>query len=196
MKEPRYSKEAHAAKAWWLSLCPREENGRNIPGDRAALARLRRTESLLEAAAEPVTIELYDKLNSEHAFRRDNQWVAERDLPRAALIAAVLAHVRTDNPGHRVARAIGKGAGEDAEVIVSPLRFKRLVTARSPDDLLIAFRRLVAMLDKTADVADLARLLLAFTDPFEEQADIARTIFAFEYHGAGNYAPALESDKT
>jgi hypothetical protein len=74
------------------------------------------------------------------------------------------------------------------------MRFKRLVAAREPDDLLVAFRRLAAVLDDTANVRDLARLLLAFTDPDERCGDIARVGFAFDYHGARQYAP--ETDDT
>jgi CRISPR system Cascade subunit CasB len=180
--------EAGGALAWWKSLTPREDNA----GDRAALARLRRADNLLEAAAEPATIDLYDKLRGEHAFCRDERIIA-RDLPRAALVAAVLSNVRTNNPASRVANAIGaKRGGEETTALVTPLRFKRLVAARSLDDLMIAFRRLVAILDREAHVRDLARLLLAFTDPEPERADVARTIFAFHYHGAGNYAPDAE----
>lgn len=197
MKEQRYSSEARAVMAWWQALTPREEQGRAIRGDRAALARLRRADSLLEAASEPATIELYDKLRSEHSFGRDKEWMAKRDLPRAALIAAILAHVRKDDRDQMIASAIGvRRSGEDTPALITPLRFKRLITARSADELLVAFRRLVAILDRTVNVADLARLLLAFTDPDPEKADIARTIFAFHYHGAGNYAPDLETNNS
>ena len=69
-------------------------------------------------------------------------------------------------------------------------RFKHLVSARGDEEILIAFRRVVAMLGRTANVKDLARLILSWTD--DEAGDRARTRFAFDYHGAGFAAPAAE----
>ena len=182
MTETRYDKEAADAARWWRLLRPQElESGARLPGDRATVARLRRASSLMEAATEPATATLFKALGFKNATR---------DLPRAALVAAVLAHVRDDDRA-TLARALGSPAdGSADEARLKPLRFKRLVAAREPDDLLIAFRRTVAILGHTANVKDLARSLIAWTDPDERQADIARTRFAFDYHGAAQYAPA------
>ena len=177
MTEEPIAERAAAARRWWRSLQPDRETGQR--GDRAALARLRRAGSVLEAAAEPATADLFGKLMFEHP---------ERNLARAALIAAVLAHVRRDDGATSVARAIGTPrGGDDTTARLTPLRFKRLIAAREPDDLLIGFRRAVAMLGDTANVKDLARQLLAWTD--ERHSDRARTLFAFDYYGAGQYAP-------
>ena len=179
----RYEEQAAAASAWLATLRPREINGRLIGGDRAALAKLRRASSVMEAAAEPVTADLYKKLKLTHV---------ERDLPRAAIVAAVLAHVR-DGTSEKVARAIGTPrAGDGSTALVTPLRLKRLLAAREPDDVLVAFRRVVAILDHTANVRDLATQILAWTDG--EQGDITRTRFAFDYHGAGQFAPDTDTD--
>jgi CRISPR system Cascade subunit CasB len=108
-----------------------------------------------------------------------------------ALIAAALAQVREDSK-EKLARAIGTPrAGEGTTALVSPLRLKRLVSAREPDDLLIAFRRAIAILGHTANVKDVARQLLLWTD--ERTADRARTLFTFDYHNAGDAAPDLKS---
>lgn len=177
---------ADAAWKWWSALQPAELNGRCLPGDRAAIARLKRAGNVLEAASEPATAELYGRLGFDRP---------ERDLPRAALVAAVLAHVRKDVLRKDVrpmpfAAAIGvPRAGADGSPLVTPLRFKRLVAAREPDEMLIAFRRAVAILGHSANVKNLASVLIAWTDPDERRADIARTRFAFDYHGAGEYAP-------
>ena len=177
MTEMPITERAAAARRWWRSLQPDEQTGQR--GDRAALARLRRAGSALEAAAEPATADLFGKLMFEHP---------ERDLARAALVAAVLAHVRRDDGATTVARAMGAPrGGDDTTALLTPLRFKRLIAAREPDDLLIGFRRAVAILGDTANVKDLARQLLAWTD--ERHSDRARTLFAFDYHGAGQYAP-------
>lgn len=178
-----YAAEAGKAWGWWKSLQPGDDNG--LRGDRATLARLKRASSILEAMSEPAGAGLYRRL----AFTN-----AERDGPRVALIAAVLAHVRDDDRSLPLARAIGAPrGGEDSQQRVTPLRFKRLVAAREPDDMLIAFRRVVAILGDKANVFDLARTLLAFTDPIDNRADIARTHFAFAYHGAADYAPQSDA---
>jgi CRISPR system Cascade subunit CasB len=141
---------------------------------------------VMEAAAEPATIDLFKRLG----FQRHN---AARDLPRAAVIAAVLAHVTEviKAGGPSIARAIGPTDPKDASsALLKPLRLKRLMAAREPDDVLIQFRRTVAILDHTANVTDLAKQLLAWTD--NERGDLSRTIFVFDYHGAGEHAPSAE----
>ena len=172
---------ANAAK-WWLALQPNEKGYR---GDRASLAKLRRASSIMEAATEPVTANLFSKLG----FERNS---AHCDLPRAALVAAVLAHIRDDNRGETLARAIStpRGSVETTERI-TPLRLKRMIAAREPDDLLIGFRRTIAILGATANVKDVARQLLLWTD--DQHSDRARTMFTFDYHDADKYAPDLEA---
>ncbi|MGE0856397.1 MAG: type I-E CRISPR-associated protein Cse2/CasB, partial [Hyphomicrobiaceae bacterium] len=127
----RYDVEAGKAWGWWKSLQPDDANGQR--GDRATLARLKRASSILEALSEPAVAELYRRFEFRHA---------DSNGPRAALIAAVLAHVRKDDEKRTpLARAIGAPrGGEDSQPLVTPLRFKRIVAAREPDDLLIAFR--------------------------------------------------------
>src|SRR5262249_40612526 len=152
--------------------------------DRAALARLRRAASIIEAVAEPATADLHRRMGLTSRLHGPQ---------RAALLAAVLAHVRSDNQATTVAGAIGKARGSEASTpLISPIRFKGLVAARERDDLLVAFRRWAAVLDDTANVRDLARLLLPFTDPDERYADIARVGFAFDSHGARQYAPETD----
>ena len=185
MSTSHYKDEAGDAWKWWNSLQPNEQIKQR--GDRASLAKLRRASSVMEAAAEPVTADLFKALG----FIRSG---ATRDLPRAALIAAVLAHIpkAKDVKSPTLARAIGtpRGGGDTTQ-LVTPLRLKRLVAAREPDDLLISFRRTIAILKDTANVKDVAHQLLLWTD--EIQADRARTKFMFDYHNADNAAPDLKA---
>src|SRR5258705_13152103 len=110
MSNRLFDREARAAWSWWDQLQGRERGGRRVPGDRAALARLRRSSCVLDAAIEPATAVLYQKLEFE---------LPERDLPRAALLAAVLAHVR-DETGEPVARAMGASrSGEGSGKLIS-----------------------------------------------------------------------------
>ena len=185
-----YESESLAAARWWSSLQPQRRNdGSWSSGDRASLSRLRRASSILDALAEPATAYLFRKLGLP-----DKDDGASRI--RAALLAGVLSHVRNDDRGRSIASVIGSRRGDaESQQLVTPLRFKRLIAAREPDELLTAFRRVVAILGDTANVKDLARTLLAFTDPDDRRADIARTRFAFDYHGAGQYAPDDETSR-
>jgi CRISPR system Cascade subunit CasB len=178
-----YKIEADAARSWWRSLQPREVGGQMLTGDRVAIARLKRASSVAEAMAEPETADLFLRLGFNRQF-------AAREWPRAAVIAAVLAHVK--EPGReKVARAIGTPRGGDGSTaLITPQRLKRLLAARTPDEVLTGFRRTVAILGRTADVRDLAVQLLAWTD--DERGDLTRTRFAFDYHGAGQFAPEAQ----
>jgi CRISPR system Cascade subunit CasB len=174
--------QAVRARDWWRALQPLDLEGRRVSGDRAALARLRRCASPLEAASEPAAIALYRKLGLDHP---------ERDLPRVAVLAGVLAHVRASTRGS-LARQLGSPpGGEPQDALLKPLRFKRLVAARGPDETMTAFRRVVHILDGEANVRDLARLMLAWDAA--GLGDRVRTRFAFDYHGARFAAPGAES---
>jgi CRISPR system Cascade subunit CasB len=186
-----YEAEANAAHDWWRSLSPQERaNGYKSLGDRAAIARLRRASSVMEASAEPATAALFKTLGqaNDQAFNRQFLTIG---LARASVIAAVLAHVKQSGR-ETIARAIGTPrGGEGSTALITPLRLKRLLAARTPDEVLTGFRRTVAILDHTADVRDLALQLLAWTD--DERGDLTRTRFAFDYHGAGQFAPAASA---
>jgi CRISPR system Cascade subunit CasB len=194
MNTKRYEAEAKAAHDWWRSLRPQERaNGYKSPGDRAAIARLRRASSVMDAAAEPATAALFTTLAqaNDQAFNRQFPTIG---LARASVIAAVLAHVK-ESGRESIARAIGTPrSGDGSTALITPLRLKRLLAARTPDEVLTGFRRTVAILGHTADVRDLALQLLAWTD--DERGDLTRTRFAFDYHGAGQFAPAASANTT
>jgi CRISPR system Cascade subunit CasB len=181
---PDLDAQADAACRWWRALGPIETKTGMLPGDRATLARLRRCSAPTEAAMEPATAKLFKALGFN---ARD-----DGHLGRAAALAAVLAHVRKDGGGS-IALAIGAPpGGEPGGALLKPNRFRTLMAARTDDEILTSFRRVVAMLDHTANVRDLAKLILSWTD--DEAGDRARTRFAFAYHGAADYAPTAASE--
>jgi CRISPR system Cascade subunit CasB len=176
--------QAEAAHRWWRSLNPvKTEDGKVLPGDRAAMARLRRSSSVVEAAGEPATAKLFKALGYDR--NSDDQ------LSRASALASVLAHVRADlrdSKSSKIALAIGAPPGsEPNDALLKPVRFRTLMAARTGDEILTSFRRVVAILDRTVNVRDLSRVILGWTD--DESGDRHRTRFAFDYHGAGDYAP-------
>jgi len=168
-------RQSDAAWRWWNNLRPTE----NSPGDRAALARLRRCSSPLEAAMEPATIDLFRALGFHSP---------ENNLERVAVLAVALAGVREQpKPNIKLARALGPSSDKVDDAKLKPLRFRRLLGARGAEETLVAFRRAVQLLGGVANVGDLAELILAWNE--EGVGDRVRVRFAFDYHNAGAYAP-------
>jgi len=112
----------------------------------------------MAAIAEPAVFDLYRGLG----FGRSD---IDRWLSRVGVLAAVLAHIRTDastDGGHR--RRFAEMLGGDPP-LMSPLRFKRLLAATNDQDLLIVFRRAVALAGaKNISVEDVAASLLDWSD--------------------------------
>ena len=163
-----------AAAEWWRDLQPDRARKRpdERPGDRAALARLRRCASVGEAMLEPATIAL---------FRRCGATDPD-DLPAIGLAAAVLAHVRADAPGPSVARQLGPDQPDKPETAkLKPLRFRRVIEAATPDERLIALRRLVALAGGSLDLHDLTDALLNWSDKRRQR-------WVYDYWNAGRVA--------
>lgn len=158
----------NGAHQWWDELQPQPSQKKS--GDRAALARLRRCATVAEAMQEPATIDLYRRCGGQGVH----------DLAKAALAAAVLAHVREDNAGPiPVARRIGpEDPAKPETALVKPVRFRRLLAADTDDEMLTAFRRLVSMTDRSLNVRDLIRALLNWTDDTKRR-------WIFNYWNAG-----------
>lgn len=194
------------ARRWWRDLQPKSRRaeveangGSDRPGepdgfglaprhgDPAALARLRRASFPAEAMAEEATLDLFRRLGLTQAdYRR---------LPRIAVIAMVLAHVREDAPprpdGRRdpAIRAVGRTSVENEDsAALKPLRFRRLLGCRDDDDdgLAREMRRLVALAGRRINVGDLAASLFFWNEG-------TRTRWAFDYFAAGFAAPAKDA---
>ena len=159
-----------AAAAWWRELQP--DPARKRPGDRAALARLRRCGTVAEAMLEPSTIALFRRCGAS----------GPDDLPAIALTAAVLAHVREDAPEQPVARQLGPDQPDKPETaILKPLRFRRVMEAATPDERLVALRRMVALAGGRLNLCDLAEALLIWNDRRRQR-------WVYHYWNAGQIA--------
>lgn len=158
------------AYEWWRAFHP--PDGRQSGSHRAAMARLRRAATPLDAMLEPETLRLMRRL--PHS-RKD----------RVAILAGVLAWVReTDET--RVARAIGRSAlDDDQSALVSESRFRRLLQSQ-PDELLNSMRRLVRQMKGRANVADLAYAILYWGDPVKKK-------WIFDYYRVASAAPSAET---
>jgi CRISPR system Cascade subunit CasB len=163
------------SRAWWRDLQPQSHEGQPKEGDRAALARLRRCPTPADAMVEEATLALFRRLGLGRAD--------VGRLPRVALIAMVLAHVRADAEGEPAARAVGRASLEDAESAkMSALRFRRLLAAWHDEELAQQMRRLVALADGRINVGDLAASLFFWGEKIRQR-------WTFEYYAAGAAAP-------
>ena len=163
--------------AWWRELQPSSEGA----GDRATLARLRRCATVAEAMLEPSSIALFRRCGGR----------SPDELPAIALAAAVLAHVRADERVHP-ARRVGPDAPEKPETAkLKATRFRWLMEAGTPDERLTAFRRLVAIADRTLNVHELALALLHWDEERQRR-------WVFEYWNANPIpnAPPKEAAPT
>jgi CRISPR type I-E-associated protein CasB/Cse2 len=151
---------------WWESLRAR--------GDSATLARLRRSDPV-SCLAEPGLLALYRKMGSAG--------YDERRLRNAARIALVLAHVRRPDRRQSFARALGPSAATADDGKLKRIRMQALLKAETEDEIIRAFRRAVDILDREANVEDLARVLATWD---HEQT---RMRFAFDYFNARHAAP-------
>ncbi|PYD46343.1 type I-E CRISPR-associated protein Cse2/CasB [Novacetimonas pomaceti] len=162
---------------WWHGLQPDPE--KKQPGDRAALARLRRCASVTEALFEPETQLLLRRCGGQR----------DVELARLALVAGVLAHVRKDRVGKHPARQVGPADINDvATALCKPLRFRRLLDATSYDECLRGFRRLVMLADGAVNVEELVKAVMAW--PREDtrddrDADRVRRNWVYAYWNAG-----------
>jgi CRISPR system Cascade subunit CasB len=129
---------------WWTEL-------QESPGGRA---ELRRAQSL----AEIVLIPAYNDLRIALI---GSKWNGYRQL---ALVAGVLAQVKTDTGGSKLGAQLAAPRKSGQGVRLSGLRFRRLIQHKGHDELLQPMIRVVRLLDRAANVADLAETLYWWSD--------------------------------
>ena len=167
-KAARASNRADArARRWWAELAGASAGKKG--GDPGALARLRRARTPVEAVLDPEARELVRRIGATHPSR----------ALRVARLATLLAHVREDDPGRPVARALG-GPDEESRTM-QPARFRRLMLSESDEELFVGLRRALTMLDRKANVADLAKTWLDWSHP--TWGDRVRIDWTFAYVG-------------
>jgi CRISPR system Cascade subunit CasB len=145
-----YSLQAPDKKArlreWHQKLIAKDARG-----DRA---QLRRAATPLEAALVPAFYRMLDDLR-----------LPERDLTPDALTAlAALAMIAARVDTHvsrRLGLSLGKQPGQK-EPVVSEARFRRLLESADLEERLAILRRLVAIVDKTADLHEIVGALFAW----------------------------------
>ncbi len=167
------------ALQWWQELQPQEAGDAVSRGDPAALARLRRATTPVEALTEASAIRLARRLGITPD--RPDQ------LARIGAIAAVLAHVREHDGGQKLARRLGPQK-KDEPGIMSALRFQRLMAAETAEDLMRQMRNAVNLLKAKANVADIARSMFRWNEA-------TRIRWIYDYYNAGDAVPEISNDQ-
>ncbi|MCZ0942326.1 MAG: type I-E CRISPR-associated protein Cse2/CasB [Gammaproteobacteria bacterium] len=161
------NREKHSGPAiafqWWSELTA-ERAGRR----RAALARMRRAATPIEVMFEPEALGLIQRL--------------PRNPDRVAALAGILACVRSDD-SRLVARAVGRDSldNDQPPAIMSEARFRRILQT-SPDGLMDAMRRLVAMTKGQVNVRDLSAAVLYWGERVKRD-------WMFQYYNVSLAAP-------
>ncbi len=174
------SDEGQIARKWWRALSDTKY------GDRAAMARLRRCETPVDALTVAPALAL------SRALQRNQPDTSS--FQDALGLAILLAHVKEDDTQHLMRAAGWKtfpGEKKETEAgadhpLLSELRFRRLIQTAS-DEKLTAFKRLVRIMSGKVDVVDLAESYLFWGDKRRER-------WAFDYFAAGSAQPAKETD--
>lgn len=175
------------SSSWWYSLQPVDADGNKRPGvDRGVLARLRRAGTIQELAIERPTVDLCRQLIDAKKLTD----IVEIALPRAALIAGVLAKVTANL--RQAEGAVGDGRVRTAGIlawdedrqraVLSEDRFRSLMAVESVAEALRAFRMMVDLANRPLPVSDLAASLADWTDTL--RGPERRRKWAFDFYGS------------
>ncbi len=140
---------------WWESL----------KVNKGGRAELRRAKNLDEVFFSPTFHLLYRKLSL-------TGW---RTKEKIALMAGVLAHVETHAGGMFFAALMASSGKSGAKACVSGLRFRRLLQNKTSEDIYGPMIRIIRLLDKKANILDLAQSLYWWNDK-------TRRDWAFAYY--------------
>ncbi|MCI5151414.1 MAG: type I-E CRISPR-associated protein Cse2/CasB, partial [Candidatus Electrothrix sp. MAN1_4] len=138
-KERKISAEQQAVLEWWQAL---QDN-------KGGRAELRRAKDLEQVFFLPEFYSLYNRL-------APMQW---RNREKLALLAGVLAHVRTPTAAQKVAEQMALPGKSGSKAVLSGLRFRRLLKHETPQELYGPMIRVIRLLDKKINIADLAQSL-------------------------------------
>jgi len=180
------------ALAWWRTHC------HPMHGDPGTRARLRRARTHLDLLRVNAAVHLARQMGAVPRDRPAPDWKVTAALD----LARVLAHVKEHDPRHPM-RAAGwksfprdrkESEAGDERPLLSEVRFKRLLETGSGEEKVLAFTRLIALLDGRVNVAQVASDFLNWNHP--DYGDRVRERWAFHYLAAGDAAPAAPPTHT
>lgn len=150
------SESREVLRRWWNSL----------DDDRGTRAELRRCANTLQVMEVAGFHHLHARL-LPLGLANKTQEDTERAAAQLAVVAAVLAHLK-EGGERKPALAFSTGASPGDPPLVSPLRFRQVLEARTPDELLLRLRR-VLPLARGLDPIQLAADAFHWSDRIRKQ---------------------------
>lgn len=157
------SESREVLRRWWNSL----------DDDRGTRAELRRCANILQVMEVAGFHHLHARL-LPLGLANKTQEDTERAAAQLAVVAAVLAHLK-EGGERKPALAFSTGASPGDPPPVSPLRFRQVLEARTPDELLLRLRR-VLPLARGLDPIQLAADAFHWSDRIRKQ-----WVFAYQW---------------
>lgn len=155
MKQQKNEKPVALTFEWWQGLKKRK-------GDRADL---RRAKTMNEVFFVPAYHRLYNKLNP-------TGWRSKKNI---ALMAGILARIDKHKGVTRFAAQMASAGKSGKGAQVKGMRFRRLLQNKDSEDVYGPMIRIINLMDKQANVMDLARCLYWWNEG-------TRREWAFEYY--------------
>ncbi len=155
LKQQKNEQPVILAFEWWQDLKKKK-------GDRA---NLRRAKTMDEVFFVPAYHRLYNKLSS-------TAWRSQKGI---ALMAGILARIEKHEGGILFAAQMARPGKTGKGARVKGMRFRRLLQNKNRDEVYGPMIRIVQLMDKQANVKDLAHCLYWWNDS-------TRRKWAFDYY--------------
>ena len=193
----RYLDQGQAAwiRDWWRAMQPAATEDKNIPYELRALGRADRAKCKRCTSLEELELELAPNLLASHfaeSVQSQETWRQkwlQTNAESLFLLAGVLVHVTEDIPdGQSLALRAGNAkVTPDKPVLMSELRFKRLLRATDGEDFLRQARRAIQLSKGKADVAVLADDLLAWSIEQDQRESARKPTESLKFRWARDY---------
>lgn len=154
-------------RAWW----------RGLEDDKGERAALRRAGNLTEVMLSPAFHQLLNGL------RRAGFGISDSRYPKLAAIVGLTARIKGED-GQCIATNMGTPKSGGGKAAVSELRMRRLLACDDIDELYALLRRVLALLDNCASLADLATTIWNWAPMDEKRPNDPRRQMAYDYYAA------------
>ncbi|MBU4612117.1 type I-E CRISPR-associated protein Cse2/CasB [Achromobacter sp. GG226] len=191
-------KQREFVRAWWKALQPKEFDpeakhkalASGLDFDRGDRAHLRRAANLDDLVLAAAPHRLAQRLLALDAAKTHPRLSDSSDVyRRIAMTCGLLAHVKKDaGDGRSLAWQVGYAPKrkDSKELLMSELRFKRMLKATSLDDLYRQLVRALALADGHVDVTQFADDVLAYLTeidrPPSNAAQSVKLYWAHDYY--------------
>ncbi len=152
-----FSAESHTGKmleAWWQGLQDRP----GFKGDKATRAVLRRCATITDVSLSDAYQQFYRYMLATNAWKPDTHAVQNDKL---AAIAGLLSHVEKQDA---LPLSVKMSELSGDKPLVSELRFRSILKVDTTDDLYVALRRVLPMIDHQANILQLAESVFYWND--------------------------------